>query len=104
LRRDALGRIRQLHLQHLGGNSFELAFRYQAKVSGNMRGPSLPFSSSTHDSVSWFYMKTATGEIPAAELVLTQYRGCKDPLYWQQAMRGTIAVSQDTVTFSLQMP
>lgn len=95
---------KEVYIRQVGSESFELAFRYQAKVSGNVHGPSIPFSSSTHDGIKWFYVKRATGDIPAAQVVSTDYRACKDPLYWQQAMRGRIALSEEAVIFALQMP
>ena len=95
---------KEVYVQQVGAESFELGFRYHVKVSGNMHGPSMPFSSSTYDRIKWFYVKRATGDIPAAQIVLTDYRACKDPLYWQQAMKGSITLSEHDVIFALQMP
>ena len=94
----------EVYIQEVAPNSYELTFRYQARVSGNMHGPSLPFGSSTHDRAKWFYVKSNAGEVAAADVVLTNYRGCKDPLYWQKEMTGTVNLSANTVTFSLEMP
>ena len=93
-----------VYIQKNGENGYELKFRYQAKVSGNMHGPSLPFSSSTHDSARWFYVKSNVGKINVSEIILTYYRGCKDPLYWQNDMKGYIELSNNKVIFQIEMP
>ena len=93
-----------VYIQGVGENKYELTFRYKAKVSGNMHGPSLPFSSSTHDRAKWFYVKNNTGQIDIGDVVLTHYRGCQNPLYWQKDMKGTIELSYNRVKFSIEMP
>ena len=93
-----------LYIQKKGENNYELTFRYQAKVSGNMHGPSLPFSISTHDNAKWFYIKNNVGELGISEVVLTNYQDCKDPLYWQKDMKGKIVLSESNVGFSIEMP
>ena len=94
----------EVYIQEVAPNSYELTFRYQARVSGNMHGPSLPFGSTRFDRAKWFYVKSRAGEVAAADVVFTQYRGCKDPFYWQKEMRGVIKFSSDKVTFLLEMP
>lgn len=91
-------------IQEVAPNSYELTFRYQARISGDMHSPSLPFSSTTFDRAEWFYVQSRTGEVAAADVVFTQYRDCKDSLYWQKEMRGVIKFSTDKVTFLLEMP
>lgn len=85
-------------------NRYEIMFRYQVKISGNMHGPSLPFTGSRYDSVKWMYINKATGEMDASDVVLTQYRGCKDPLYWQQNMQGSIVITENKIKFLIEMP
>jgi hypothetical protein len=94
-----------VYIQKLGEKRYELTFRYQVKVSGNMHGPSLPFSGSrTHDRTEWFYVMRNTGQIDASKVVLTRYRACNDSLYWQEAMKGTIEFFENRIIFSIEMP
>jgi len=94
-----------VYIQKNGENGYELTFIYQTKLSGNMHGPSLPFSSSsTHDSARWFYVKSNVGKIDVAEAILTYYKDCKDPLYWQKDMKGYIELFNNKVVFLIEMP
>lgn len=95
---------REVFIRETPQGKYELEFRYRAQVSGNMHGPSLPFSSSSSDNARWFYVARREGNVEGGQVILTYYRGCKDPLYWQKAMRGEVVLTQTSVTFALKMP
>lgn len=93
-----------VYIQDLGDCHFELAFTYKVKISGNMHGPSLPFKTSTYDNAKWFYLSSCERKLDAKDIILTNYRNCEYPLYWQRDMRGTIELTEDVIRFSIEMP
>ena len=96
---------REVFLRDVSAGKYELEFRYHVEISGNMHGPSIPFlSSDSSDHAKWFYVDTTDGSVEASRVVLTQYRACKDSLYWQKDMKGEIVVTPTQVTFALKMP
>jgi hypothetical protein len=96
---------KDVYIQKLGPDLYEVAFKYRAIVYGNMHGPSLPFSKNSDlDEVHWLYLRAGNGEVTTDEIIFTRFRHCRDPLYWQKAIKGTIRISGNEMTFALQMP
>jgi hypothetical protein len=96
---------KDVYIQRLGPDLYEVAFKYHAVTYGNMHGPSLPFSKNSEmDSYYWFYLKRDQGSIPADDLVRAEFRRCKNPLYWQKALKGDVLIAGNTIVFSLEIP
>lgn len=69
-----------------------------------MHEPTLDFSTHTLEEAEWFYLKNDKGVITANEITMTHLKRCHDPNFWQTDLKGTIDISTDAVTFSLQIP
>jgi hypothetical protein len=96
---------KDVYIQELEPDLYEVAFKYRAIVYGNMHGPSLPFSKNSDlDEVDWLYLRVGSGNITSDDIIFTHFRHCRDPLYWQKALKGTIEISGNKATFALEMP
>ena len=77
-----------VYIQQIAPDKYELAFRYRETVYGSHESPTWPGTQHTNEGAYWFYLTTSSGTATAKDIVLTNYRACKDPGYHQKGDGG----------------
>lgn len=93
-----------VYIQQVGADKYEVTFMYKAKVWGNMHEIFSPLTISTADEADWFYIAKDSGTIDAGDIIFTHFRNCKDSLYWQKALKGSVTIDPQTINFNLEIP